>query len=162
MFIKCFVGTEKVYLSEYYALQSTNTRKAKVQQDITKFFTNQIDDFKDWENYYASKVAELTGEVSLLKQSIQTNNGIYSKNTSLLNPLIEKYGTDNASEFQGQDKTNGIKWTKEKYTAKHAISDAWSRISVKRMFIETYTRLMNHSGFCGNMVQRIANNCLSS
>ena len=149
-------GTEKVYLAEYYNQQRTDAKKAKLQQEITGFFSDQIKDFDDWTKYYGAKAGKLNEEITLLKESIKTNNDIVAKNTSLLKPLYAKYNTTDISAFRGTDKTNGENWTKSKKAATKTISDAWSRISVKNMFIETYTRLMNHSNFCGAMVEKIA------
>ena len=132
------------------------TRRITITNDITNFFSGQVKDFDDWAKYYGSKIGKLNEEIALFKESIKTNNGVVSKNTSLLTPLYQKYNTHDVSKFEGQDKTKGTAWTNAKNTASKTISDAWSRISVRQMFIETYTRLMNHSNFCGGMVEKIA------
>ena len=60
-------GTEKVYLSDYYNQQKTDAKKAKLQQQITGFFSDQVKDFDDWTAYYGAKAGKLNEEIANLK-----------------------------------------------------------------------------------------------
>ena len=148
-------GTEKVYLSEYYEQQRIIAEKARVQDDITNFFSNQIKDFKDWENYYAEKIGKATSEIVLFKNAIKDNNEIVYQNTKLLNPLYEKYDSNNVEDFKGTDKTNGRNWSNTIKYSKEKITDAECRISTRNMFIESYYKLMRNAKFCGDTVQKL-------
>ena len=157
-------GSQKKYLSEVQAEQEykkNQAKKDKVQQDITNFFTGQIQDFNDWEKYYASKVSELQGEIAQQKASIKENTAIAETNLGKLNPLYQKYGTTDVKSFSdGTDKRNGTTWTGLLNKAKHSVTISEGLISIKQMFLDAYIQLMNHTAACGNAVEQIAQNCL--
>ena len=155
-------GTEKVYLAEYNYQKSVQAKKDKVQKDITNFFSKQESDFAGWRDDYASKIAFWTKKIATNQTNIFKFNTIEETNIALLNPLYEKYQSENVADFQGKDKSNGYIWQHNQRKAKHQSNVATSLIATERWIIEGYKRLMNNSEACRKQVVKIAENTFRS
>ena len=156
-------GSEKVYLSDYYCQKNEQAKKDKLQSDITGFFTKQENDFASWRDEYASKIGKWQAKIAENQSIFKASQEIVQAKDSELNPLYHKYNTFDISKFSdGKDKKLGFQLFSDRRSAKHAGNVAMGQISVERMVIETYQRLMNHAEFCRNRVTEIAQNTYKS
>ena len=156
-------GTQKKYLIEIYEEQKVKAGKARIQQDITGFFTKQENDFAEWSEYYGRKIEELTGKIQLNKSIFKASQEIAIEKEHQLNPLYARNNTNDIRKFwNGDDKKIGLGLWADRKHAKHDGNIALGKISTAQTFIETYRRLLNNSNFCLNRVIEIAQNTLKN
>ena len=156
-------GTEKVYLSEYYEQKDREARKARVQDEISQFFSNQEGDFAQWRDYYASKISLWTAKAAENKVVYQNCQQVAQQKEAELRPLYDKYNTFDVSHFaEGKDKDLGMRLLTDKRHAKSEGNIAFGQMQTENWIAESYRRLMNHSEFCRTMVTKIAEMCFNS
>lgn len=154
-------GSEKVYLADYYTQKHLQAKKDKIQQDITNFFSKQENDFANWRDDYATKIAKWQGKIEENRNIYKVSNAIVQEKDKGLNPLYKKYNTFDISKFSdGKDKKLGYSLFRDRRSAKHQGNVARKQIFVEQMIIDGYEKLMRHSEFCRNAVAKIAEHCL--
>lgn len=147
---------KKVYLAEYFDQLERNKEKERVGQDLRNFITGQYKDFSKWSEYYFEMAQKYRQATEQNKKRIKTLNELVSDNTSILNPILSKYETDDPKDINNvmaRNKATGL-FTENK-TAKRDINSAWTSYFTEREIQASYERLGRHSDMCGDVVKNI-------